>query len=126
VKRIRDGAVAATVYQRPVSQGRQALRSLYQFLRDGTRPPSRVHVVPHLVMRSNLDLFLKRLPVDVEATDDPVAADRGAVRVASASSKSGKRGRIAGSAATGPPGARADLPASADRSHRSRNAASDL
>jgi hypothetical protein len=85
-----------------------------------------VHVVPHLVMRSNLDLFLKRLPVDVEATDDPVAADRGAVRVASASSKSGKRGRIAGSAATGPPGARADLPASADRSHRSRNAASDL
>jgi hypothetical protein len=62
-----------------------------------------VHVVPHLVMRSNLDLFLKRLPVDVEATDDPVAADRGAVRVASASSKSGKRGRIAGSTATGPP-----------------------
>ena len=99
VKRIRDGAVAATVYQRPVSQGRQALRSLYEFLMDGTRPPSRVHVVPHLVMRSNLDLFLKRLPVDVKGTDDPSA--NAAARAAFAPSKGGKRGDIAGSKATG-------------------------
>jgi hypothetical protein len=25
-----------------------------------------IHVVPHLVMRSNLDLFLERLPADLE------------------------------------------------------------
>ena len=67
VDRIRAGKVVATVYQRPVSQGRLALQALYQFLLDGTRPPSRLRVVPHLVMRSNLDLFLERLGVDLEA-----------------------------------------------------------
>ena len=79
VEWIRAGKVAATVYQRPVSQGRLALQALYQFLLNGTRPPSRLRVVPHLVMRSNLDLFLERLPVDLEI---PAAghADRAASR----------------------------------------------
>ena len=79
VEWIRAGKVAATVYQRPVSQGRLALQALYQFLLNGTRPPSRLRVVPHLVMRSNLDLFLERLPVDLEI---PAAGrtDRGASR----------------------------------------------
>jgi len=60
---IRAGKVAATVYQRPVNQGRLALQALYQFLLNGTRPADRLRVVPHIVMRSNLDLFLERLPV---------------------------------------------------------------
>jgi LacI family transcriptional regulator len=64
---IRAGKVAATVYQRPVSQGRMALQALYQFLLNGTQPPPRVHAVPYLVMRSNLDLVLERLPVDLES-----------------------------------------------------------
>jgi LacI family transcriptional regulator len=67
VEWIRAGKVVATVYQRPVSQGRLALQALYQFLLNGTRPVPRVRVVPHLVMRSNLDLFLERLRVDLEA-----------------------------------------------------------
>ena len=67
VEWIRAGKVAATVYQRPVSQGRLALQALYQFLLNGTRPPSRLRVVPHVVMRSNLDQFLERLPVDSDA-----------------------------------------------------------
>ena len=67
VEGIRAGKVVATVYQRPVSQGRLALHALYQFLLNGTRPVSRLRVVPHLVMRSNLDLFLERLHVDLEA-----------------------------------------------------------
>lgn len=74
VKWIRVGKVVATVYQRPVSQGRLALQALYQFLLNGTRPVSRLRVVPHLVMRSNLDLFLERLGVDLEpvpTTGDP-------------------------------------------------------
>lgn len=67
VEWIRAGKVAATVYQRPVNQGRLALQALYQFLANGIRPPSRLRVVPHVVMRSNLDLFLERLPVELEA-----------------------------------------------------------
>jgi LacI family transcriptional regulator len=57
---IRAGTVVATVYQRPISQGRLALQALYQFLADGTCPQPRIKVVPHVVMRSNLDLFLER------------------------------------------------------------------
>jgi LacI family transcriptional regulator len=59
VPRIRKGHVAATIYQRPISQGRLALQALYQFLLDGTRPPARIKVIPHVVMRSNLDLLLE-------------------------------------------------------------------
>ena len=76
VEWIRAGKVAATVYQRPLSQGRLALQALYQFLLNGTRPPSRVSVVPHVVMRSNLNLFLERLPVDLEALPSEPGAER--------------------------------------------------
>ena len=58
---IREGTVAATVYQRPVTQGRMAVQALYQYLLDGTVPAPRLKVVPHVVMRSNLDLVLERL-----------------------------------------------------------------
>lgn len=61
---IRRGAVSATVYQRPLTQGQLALQALYRFLLEGVRPPSRIEVAPHIVMRSNLDLFLARLRVD--------------------------------------------------------------
>jgi LacI family transcriptional regulator len=70
VKWIRAGKVMATVYQRPLSQGRLALQALYQFLADGTCPPPRIKVVPHVVMRSNLDLFLERLPVEAGGIDE--------------------------------------------------------
>jgi LacI family transcriptional regulator len=78
VERIRAGTIAATVYQRPLSQGRLALQALYQFLLNGVRPSTRIHVVPHLVMRSNLDLFLEILAVDPEAKRAPAALDRSA------------------------------------------------
>ncbi len=61
VPHIRAGHVAATIYQRPVSQGRQALAALYRFLVDGTRPPKRIKLIPHVVMRSNLDQLLGRM-----------------------------------------------------------------
>jgi LacI family transcriptional regulator len=60
---IRKGKVSATVYQRPMSQGRLAVQALVAFLLSGTRPPPRLPLVPHLVMRSNLDMFLDRLGV---------------------------------------------------------------
>jgi LacI family transcriptional regulator len=97
VQWIRAGKVAATVYQRPVNQGRVALQALYQFLLHGTRPASRLRVVPHLVMRSNLDLFLERLPVDTEAvaTDAVAGADVTAAR--RPPSRSVKRSAASGS-----------------------------
>ncbi|MFB3852792.1 MAG: substrate-binding domain-containing protein [Vicinamibacterales bacterium] len=64
---IRQGSVAATVYQRPLTQGQMAVRSLVEFLQNGTVPPPTIKVIPHLVMRSNLDLFLERLRMDAGA-----------------------------------------------------------
>ena len=60
VEWIRAGKVAATLYQRPLTQGRRALQALYHYLVDGTCPPPRIAVAPHVVMRSNLDLFVAR------------------------------------------------------------------
>jgi LacI family transcriptional regulator len=73
VEWIRAGRVAATMYQRPISQGRLALQALCQYLMNGTRPPARLRVVPHVVMRSNLDMFLERLQVDGEGLSPPPA-----------------------------------------------------
>ena len=100
VEWIRAGKVAATVYQRPVSQGRLALQALYQFLLNGTGPPSRLRVVPHVVMRSNLDQFLERLPVDPDAlspaSDVALSARRGGTRkVATRTRVSRGRRRVA-------------------------------
>jgi LacI family transcriptional regulator len=61
VEWIRAGRVAATLYQRPPTQGRLALQALYQYLLAGTCPPPRIQIAPHVVMRSNLDLFTDRL-----------------------------------------------------------------
>jgi LacI family transcriptional regulator len=97
VEWIRAGKVAATVYQRPVNQGRVALQALYQFLANGIRPPSRLRVVPHVVMRSNLDLFLERLPVDLEAAggtpEDRAAPRRTARASAGRATKKARRPR---------------------------------
>ncbi len=56
---IRDGRIVATVSQRPHTQGRMAFGALYQFLIDGTCPPARLRLAPHLVSRSNLQLELE-------------------------------------------------------------------
>ena len=47
-----------------------------QFLLNGACPSARIHVVPHLVMRSNLDVFLERLPVDLAVSPSSAAPDR--------------------------------------------------
>jgi LacI family transcriptional regulator len=61
VKQLRAGAVAATIYQRPRTQGRMAFRALYQHLIEGIRPASQITYAPHIVMRGNLDFFLERI-----------------------------------------------------------------
>ncbi len=60
---LRSGAVWATMYQRPMSQGRLAFESIYRYLAEGKRPPGRIRLLPHVVMRSNLELILEKLPI---------------------------------------------------------------
>jgi LacI family transcriptional regulator len=60
VPQIRSGAVAATIYQRPRTQGRMAFRMLHKHLAEGGAQSHEVSLVPHLVMRGNLDFFLKQ------------------------------------------------------------------
>jgi ABC-type sugar transport system substrate-binding protein len=64
VKEIRSGAVTATIYQRPRTQGLMAFRVLHEFLVEGNCPSFQVTLAPHLVMRGNLDFFLRRLTVE--------------------------------------------------------------
>lgn len=67
---LRSSAVAATMYQRPVSQGRLAFHCLYQFLTEGTAPAPRIKLAPQIVMRSNLDLFLEKIPQEAWGSED--------------------------------------------------------
>jgi LacI family transcriptional regulator len=60
VPQIRSAAVAATIYQRPRTQGRMAFRVLHEFLAEGGGRSHQVTLAPHLVMRGNLDFFLQR------------------------------------------------------------------
>jgi len=64
VPELRSQAVAATIYQRPRSQGRMAFRVLHEFLVEGECPSFQVTLAPHLVMRGNLDFFLQRQSLD--------------------------------------------------------------
>jgi len=56
---IRSGNVIATIYQRPRAQGEMAFRMLHEFLAEGSRQSHQVALAPHLVMRGNLDFFLR-------------------------------------------------------------------
>ncbi len=67
VPEIRSRAVAATIYQRPRTQGRMAFRVLHEFLVEGECPSFQVTLAPHLVMRGNLDFFLQRQSLESSA-----------------------------------------------------------
>lgn len=56
-RRLREGAVLASIYQRPRQQGWQAFQALYRFLTEGVCPPAQTAISPQIVMRGNLDLF---------------------------------------------------------------------
>jgi LacI family transcriptional regulator len=90
---IRAGKVVATVYQRPLTQGRVALQALHEYLHYRRRLESNHRVVPYLVMKSNLDIVLDRLSGERKVVVDPpsrphVAAPR--------SSRSRRPGRTHG------------------------------
>ena len=56
---LRDGAVKATIYQCPEMQGSLAIRAMYHYLMEGIAPPASIGVIPQLVMKSNLELYLR-------------------------------------------------------------------
>ena len=58
VPEIRSGAVVATIYQRPRTQGQMAFRKLHEFLAEDASS-HQVTLAPHLVTRGNLDFFLR-------------------------------------------------------------------
>ncbi len=66
---IRSSAVIATIYQRPHAQGELALRMLHEFLAEGGRRSHQVALAPHLVMRGNLDFFLRRQSQELSAKE---------------------------------------------------------
>lgn len=57
---LRDGAVRATIYQCPEMQGSLAIRAMYQYLMESIAPPSCIGVIPQLVIKSNLELYLRK------------------------------------------------------------------
>jgi LacI family transcriptional regulator len=67
---IRSGRILATIHQRPQTQGRLAFQALYQFLVEGQCPVPRIRVAPHIVMNSNLDLFLENMALEAEDQGD--------------------------------------------------------
>ena len=60
VDELRAGNVAATIYQRPRTQGRFAFQVLYDYLIEGRCGNPQVTLTPQLVMRGNLEYFLAR------------------------------------------------------------------
>jgi LacI family transcriptional regulator len=77
VEEIRSGAVAATIYQRPRTQGIMAFRLLHEFLVDRECPTYQLSLAPHLVMRGNLDFFLERKSFETAARENSSYANNG-------------------------------------------------
>ena len=67
VDELRAGNVAATIYQRPRTQGRFAFQVLYDYLIEGRCGNPQVTLTPQLVMRANLEYFLARHAVGARA-----------------------------------------------------------
>jgi LacI family transcriptional regulator len=69
---IESGKIFATLHQRPFTQGKVALEMLAHYLVDGVKPEPVTRLAPHIVLRSNLPLFLNRLTAahDQEADEN--------------------------------------------------------
>jgi LacI family transcriptional regulator len=58
---LESGKVLATLYQRPEAQGKTALETLIAYLTDKDKPVKVHRFAPHIILRSNLPLFVNRL-----------------------------------------------------------------
>ena len=59
---MRVGKVFATLYQRPLTQGRLAFEAIHRFIVEGARPRPVQKLPPYIVLRSNLDVFIENSP----------------------------------------------------------------
>jgi len=66
---IESGKILATLYQRPYTQGKLAFEALCRYLMEGVQPEPITRLAPHIILRSNLHLFLERLPESMEVSD---------------------------------------------------------
>jgi LacI family transcriptional regulator len=57
---IREGAVKATIYQCPEMQGKIAIQTMYRYLVEGIVPLPSIGIIPQLILRSNLDLYVPK------------------------------------------------------------------
>lgn len=58
---LESGEVLATLYQRPQAQGKMAFETLLGHLMEKGKPVKTHRLAPHIILRSNLPLFLNRL-----------------------------------------------------------------
>jgi LacI family transcriptional regulator len=58
---LESGMVLATLYQRPQAQGKMAFETLLGHLMEKGKPVKTHRLAPHIILRSNLPLFLNRL-----------------------------------------------------------------
>jgi len=72
---IRNGNVLATLYQRPLTQGRMAFELLHRFIVEGVRPKSVYKLPPYIVLRSNIDLFIENSTVELDDQPPSAAAE---------------------------------------------------
>ncbi|MGC1462545.1 MAG: LacI family DNA-binding transcriptional regulator [Terracidiphilus sp.] len=63
---VESGKVLATLYQRPEAQGKTAFETLIAHLSDKSKPVKSHRFAPHIILRSNLSLFVNRLTSSVE------------------------------------------------------------
>ncbi len=75
---MRKGSVAATIFQRPRTQGRMAYRLLHEFLVEGACTTEQLTLSPHLVTRGNLEFFLKGQSFNLESKSESEAGEHGA------------------------------------------------
>lgn len=66
---IESGKILATLYQRPFTQGKLAFETLCRFLVEGVQPEPITRLAPHIILRSNLHLFLERVPDALEISN---------------------------------------------------------
>jgi LacI family transcriptional regulator len=71
---IESARILATLYQRPFTQGKLAFETLCRYLVENIQPEPVTRVAPHIILRSNLPLFLERLPDILEASNERVTA----------------------------------------------------
>ena len=57
---LRSGVVSASLHQRPFNQGRIGFHTVYRYLTEGLCPTPVVRLLPHIVLRSNVEVFLER------------------------------------------------------------------